>query len=65
METGEKYALQVNNRHGRYAAGFFSTFMVAGVVGHYDSLSFEARKLQFFLQMLEFFPRALEFFQKP
>ena len=28
-------------------------------------MSFEARKLEFFLQILEFFPRALEFIQKP
>ena len=38
--------------------------MVAGVVVvTTGSLSFEAKKLEFFLKMLKFFPRALEIFQ--
>ena len=48
-----------------FNAGFyFNTFMVAGVVGQYRLLSFEARKLEFFPKCLSFFPRALSFFQK-
>ena len=46
----------VNIYLGLKKQGFFNTFMVAGITT--SSLSFEARKL-------EFFPRALEFFQKP
>ena len=45
----------VNIYLGLKKQGFFNTFMVAGITT--GSLSFEARKL-------EFFPRALEFFQK-
>ena len=45
---------------------FFNTFMVAGVVGQYRLLSFEARSLSFSPNAWVFPQgRALSFFQKP
>ena len=52
----------VNIYLGLKKQGFFNTFMVAGITT--GSLSFEARKLEFFPQMLEFFSQGLEFFSK-